>query len=70
MAHPKGAVLSDSQIAKHVGVSQHCVSDWRKKLEPTQKVSKSPLRTGRDGRTINTANIGRRSTEGGTRSGL
>jgi transposase-like protein len=62
LAHPKGAAISDSQIAKHVGVSIPTVSAWRGKLEATLKILKSPERIGRDGRTINTENIGRRAT--------
>lgn len=57
-AHPKGKSLSDNQIARHVGVSQTFVSRMRR--ESTSNGAKSDMRTGRDGRTINTANIGRK----------
>jgi hypothetical protein len=57
LTHPKAAGLSDREIARHVGVS-HCVGDWRETIVPTVKVSQSN-RTGADGRTINTTNIGR-----------
>jgi hypothetical protein len=51
--------LSDPLIAKHVGVHPDTVTKYRAqmKAEPTYRNSVS--RTGRDGRTINTARIGR-----------
>lgn len=58
LRHPKCAGLSDRAIAKHVGVTAPTVAAWRSKMDdPTVKVLQS--RTGADGRTINTANIGR-----------
>ncbi|MFI4861344.1 MAG: ParB N-terminal domain-containing protein, partial [Phycisphaerales bacterium JB063] len=51
---------SDNAIAKHVGVSQPTVTKYRTALEATSKVLKSNTRTTSDGRTINTANIGRK----------
>ena len=60
LKHPKGAGQSDSQIAKHVGVDHKTVAAWRAKMESTWEIPKSPKRTGRDGRTINTAKIGER----------
>ena len=50
--------LSDAVIAEHVGVSDRMVSKYRVKVTP--KISESSKRTGRDGRTTNTANIGKR----------
>ena len=47
--------LSDRQIADHVGVSHEMV----RKHRPTVNGCQSDLRTGKDGRTINTANIGK-----------
>lgn len=61
LRHPKCAGLSDGAIAKHVGVSQPTVSAWRAKLNPTHKLYES-TRKGSDGRTINTANIGKQSS--------
>ena len=55
--HPNGAKLSDGQIAEHVGVSDFMVRKYRAELTPI--ISESSTRTGRDGRTINTANIGK-----------
>jgi ParB-like chromosome segregation protein Spo0J len=60
LLHPKGAGLSDNQIAEHVGVDHKTVAACREKLEATREIPKSQKRTGRDGRTINTATIGRR----------
>jgi len=49
--------LSDGAIAEHVGVSDRMVAKYRAEMTP--KVSESAERTGRDGRTINTAGIGK-----------
>lgn len=59
LLHPNGAKLSDGQIAEWVGVSVAMVGKHRKQLEPTIKDLELPARTGRDGRTRNTANIGK-----------
>lgn len=59
LKHPNGEKKSDSQIAAHVGVAIPTVSRHRKQLESTLTILKSPERAGRDGRTINTANIGK-----------
>lgn len=61
LKHPKGAKLSDSRIAQHVGVGQPMVSRYRKQLESTYSINKSDERTGRDGRTTDTSNIGKRN---------
>jgi hypothetical protein len=58
LAHPNGASQSDRQIAEHVGVSHEMVRTHRpKEVSDCQPLTVRP-RTGRDGRTINTANIG------------
>lgn len=65
LGHPKGAGMSDSQIAKHVGVHQTTVSEWRAKLNPSQGNLKIATRTvTRKGKTYqqDTANIGRRGS--------
>jgi DNA-binding Lrp family transcriptional regulator len=56
----RGEHCSDRQIAEHVGVSRPTVYRRRKELEddPTCSVNKSDKRTGADGRTIDTSNIG------------
>jgi hypothetical protein len=50
---PKVNILS----AQHCGVSEFMVRKYREDVTTIE--SKSPLRTGLDGRTINVANIGR-----------
>jgi hypothetical protein len=62
LRHPKGVKLSDNQIASHVGVAQSTVTKYRGELESTNRIDKSPTRTGRDGRTINTSRIGKGGT--------
>jgi hypothetical protein len=51
-ARPK---LSDRAIADHLGVSPSTVAKYR----PTVQIGQSTERTGKDGRTINTASIGK-----------
>lgn len=51
--------LSDRKIAEHCGVSDKTVAALRAKAS-TAEIPQSTIRTGADGRTINTANIGRR----------
>jgi hypothetical protein len=60
LSHPKGTEMSDNQIAAHCGVGQPTVSRYRAELETTYSKNKSPIRTGKDGRTYNTANIGKK----------
>lgn len=59
LRHPSGAGLSDSQIAEHLGINHTTVSKYRKELESTCEIASQTERTGRDGRTISTANIGK-----------
>lgn len=56
LAHPKAGGMSNGEIADHCGVSEKTIRNHR---EPTSENPKSTPRTGRDGRTINTANIGK-----------
>ena len=63
LRHPKCAGLSNVQIAKHVGVDEKTVRAWRDKLVGTSELPKSTTRKGADGRTINTANIGKSKAE-------
>src|SRR5262249_44761903 len=48
---------SDRAIAEHVGVSNNMVSEYRARL--SSEDSQPATRTGRDGRTIDTRNIGK-----------
>lgn len=59
LLHPMGAGMSDRQVADHVGVDHKTVSAQREKMELTGEIPQSSNRTGRDGRTIDTSNIGR-----------
>jgi transposase len=58
LRHANAASLSNVQIAKHVGVDEGTVRNYRAQMEVTSEIPKSQTRTGADGRTINTANIG------------
>jgi DNA modification methylase len=60
LGHSLGAGMSDRQIAEHVGVSPTTVGKIRAAAGLTIQVGQSTTRTGADGRTINTANIGRK----------
>ncbi|GAG40181.1 unnamed protein product, partial [marine sediment metagenome] len=63
LKHPKGAKMSDYRIAEYVGVHHSTVAEHRKRLSETDSQLESPTRTGRDGRTIETKNIGRKRAE-------
>ena len=64
LGHPRGASASDREIAQHVGVHFETVAKYRKGLEGAGTIGKSDSRTGRDGRTIKTARIGRKKSSG------
>jgi len=61
LLHPKGKEKSDRMIAEDVGVSDRMVNAIRAKLIATAKLSQSSRRMGKDGRIIETANIGKKS---------
>lgn len=61
LLEPQCMTWSDRMIAEHVHVSNHTVGNIRAKLESTVKFSQSSKRIGKDGRVINTSNIGRRT---------
>ena len=65
LRHPKGAKMSDRQIAEHVGVSNTFVGRIRKEKETDNSLSTVDSRTGADGRTIDTSNIGKQSKDDG-----
>ena len=60
LTHPMAVGMSNCDIARHCGVDETMVRTWRAKLSPTSVKPKSNKRTGRDGRTIDTTNIGGR----------
>jgi hypothetical protein len=65
LKHPKGAELSDRQIAEHVGVHHDTVSRIRKELELSGEIRQIENRTVQRGNQIyqqNTANIGSRQS--------
>ena len=68
LAHPKAESLSNRQIAEHCGVSEITIRRHRGEAESTATMSQSTLRTGRDGRTINTAKIGKTAGKTSKRS--
>jgi ParB-like chromosome segregation protein Spo0J len=68
LRHPQGSGRSDREVAEHVGVYFETVAKYRKELEESGTIGKSDSRTGRDGRTIKTANIGRTAGESAKRS--
>ena len=63
LLHANGAEMSDRQIAEHVGVGSTMVLKYRHELATTAQIEQSDARTGRDGRKINTANIGKQSAK-------
>lgn len=58
LLHPNGANLSDRQIAEYIGCSHPTVGSRRAHLVATGKITSQDERTGKDGRTINTQEIG------------
>lgn len=64
LKHPKGAGKADSKIAEHVGVSVKTVSKYRDQLQTALEIPKVTEREGRDGKTYDTANIGKQSGAG------
>ena len=63
LLHPKSHRLSNSAIARHVGVDHQTVHNWRAKLEASCEIRKIETRTAtRKGKTYqqNTSNIGRK----------
>lgn len=57
-SHSQG--LSDREIGRHLGVDGKTVARYRQIMEQEQAIPAVVERTGKDGRTINTAGIGRR----------
>ena len=64
LTHPNGADRSDREIAQHVGVHYETVAKYRAELEKAGTIGRSDSRTGRDGRKINTARIGKKGAAG------
>lgn len=60
LLHPKGAEMSDRQIAEYIGCTHPTVGSVRAKLVTTGKITSATERKGKDGRVINTEKIGLR----------
>lgn len=62
LQHPRAIKkqLGDEEIAEHCGVTPPTVAKYRKEMATTLKSLESPIRTGRDGRTIDTTKIGKK----------
>jgi transposase-like protein len=64
LIHGRGTTLSDTQVARHVGVDQKTVANWRRQLEVSQEIPKIATRAvTRRGKTYQqqTTNIGKRN---------
>ena len=65
LVHGHGTALSDTRIARHVGVDQKTVTNWRRQLQASQEIPKMASRAvTRNGKVYqqNTSNIGKRKT--------
>ncbi len=63
LVHGRGTTLSDTQLARHIGVDQKTVTNWRRQLEASQEIPKMATRAvTRGGKTYQqeTTNIGKR----------
>lgn len=58
LLHPKGAGLSNVDIAAYVGVDEKTVRKYRKELEAASELPKVTERLGKDGKVYDTTNIG------------
>jgi hypothetical protein len=63
LRHPNAPNLSNREIARHVGVDEATIRTYRAQLETTAEIPQSETRKGGDGRTINTARIGKTPTK-------
>lgn len=62
LRHPKAPGMSDSALAKYLGVSDKTVTKYRLEMESASEIPKLEVRTGIDGKTYATGNIGKRSS--------
>lgn len=60
---------SNYQIAEHCGVSHTMVKEWRKKRTAVRQSVQAKMRCGRDGRTRNITNIGKKRQSPASRTG-
>jgi phage N-6-adenine-methyltransferase len=59
LRHEYASRCSNREIARHCGVGSRTVDNYRREMEATAQIAQSDRRIGADGRTINTANIGK-----------
>ena len=60
LRHPKSAGMSNRALGAHLGVDHKTVGKYRSELQTTGEIPQSTQRTGADGRTIDTTNIGKK----------
>lgn len=63
LKHPKAPGMSDNLLAKHLGVSDKTVTKYRTEMQSASEIPKLTTRTGADGKTYETANIGKRPSD-------
>ena len=59
LRHTNAQSMSDRALGDHLGVDGKTVARYRREMELTAEIPQSVTRTGKDGRTINTEQIGR-----------
>lgn len=64
LAHPNGAKMSDRDLSEHLGAHYNTIAKYRATI--TTCDSQPAKRVGKDGREIDTTNIGRRATGNGS----
>jgi phage N-6-adenine-methyltransferase len=62
LKHEYAAKYSNVQIARHCGVAESTIRNYRTEMESTSQIAKSDMRIGADGRAYNTSNIGKLAT--------
>lgn len=63
LKHPNAPGMSDNALAKHLGVDHKTIAKYRGEMQSTWEIPKSETRTGADGRSINTTNIGKNAAK-------
>lgn len=63
LKHPAAPGLSDRQIAKHLGVDNKTIAKYRAEMVAGEEIPQLTSRVGADGKTYETANIGKRPSD-------
>ena len=63
LGHANGVSKSDREIAKHLGVDHKTIGKYRAEMQTGGEIPQVTDRTGGDGKTYNTANIGNRPSK-------